>query len=91
MGLPPHFLPGSRHAFTARILTLAAAFALVAFPAAAQIKINEIFPNPLRDPMWFDLPAEQPLIKDGFMHLPTGSGFGMPLRQDVIDRYRADR
>jgi hypothetical protein len=46
MGLPPHFLSGSRNAFTTRVLTLATAFTLLAFPAAAQIKINEIFPNP---------------------------------------------
>jgi len=48
----------------------------------------EIFPNPQRDPMWFDLPERQPLIRDGFMHLPKESGFGIPLRQDTIQRWR---
>jgi L-alanine-DL-glutamate epimerase-like enolase superfamily enzyme len=48
----------------------------------------EIFPNYDRDPMWFDLPVQQPLIKDGYMHLPTGAGFGMPLRQDTIEKWR---
>jgi len=48
----------------------------------------EIFPNYQRDPMWFDLPAEPPLIKDGYMHLPTGAGFGFPLRQDTIEQWR---
>jgi len=48
----------------------------------------EIFPNYNRDPMWFDLPVQQPLIKDGFMHLPAGDGFGIPLRADTIAKYR---
>jgi len=48
----------------------------------------EIFPNYNRDPMWFDLPEKQPLIKDGFMHLPKGNGFGIPLRADTIAKYR---
>ena len=49
----------------------------------------EIFPNYNRDPMWYDLPVTQPTIKDGYMHLPSGPGFGMPLRADVIDKWRA--
>jgi L-alanine-DL-glutamate epimerase-like enolase superfamily enzyme len=48
----------------------------------------EIFPNPQRDPMWFDLPERQPQISDGFMHLPKESGFGISLRQDTIQRWR---
>ncbi len=50
----------------------------------------EIFPNPKRDPLWFELPAERPVIKDGYMHLPAGPGLGMPLNEEVIARYRAD-
>jgi D-arabinonate dehydratase len=49
----------------------------------------EIFPNYERDPMWFDLPVEQPLIRGGCMHLPDLPGFGIPLRADTIDRWRA--
>jgi len=49
----------------------------------------EIFPNYNRDPMWFDLPEKQPAIRDGFMHLPDGAGFGIPLRQDTIEKWRA--
>ena len=49
----------------------------------------EIFPNPQRDPMWFDLPVQHPSIKDGFMKLPDGSGFGLPLRNDTIEKWRA--
>ncbi len=50
----------------------------------------EIFPNYNRNPMWFDLPAERPEIEDGFMRLPAGPGFGLPLSQDIIDKYRGD-
>ena len=50
----------------------------------------EIFPDPDRDPMWYDLPAQRPLIKDGFFHVPNGPGLGMPLNPEVIARYRAD-
>jgi D-arabinonate dehydratase len=49
----------------------------------------EIFPNYQRDPMWFDLPVEQPKIRDGCMHLPDAPGFGIPLRGDTIERWRA--
>jgi len=51
----------------------------------------EIFPNPLRDPMWFDLPEQQPVIAAGLMHLSREPGFGMPLRQDTIARYSTRR
>jgi D-arabinonate dehydratase len=48
----------------------------------------EIFPNYRRDPMWFDLPVAQPVIKDGYMHVPGDPGFGMALRQDTIEQWR---
>ena len=47
MGLLPHDLPGPRPAHPLRTLALTALLSLAALPAAAQIKINEIFPNPL--------------------------------------------
>jgi L-alanine-DL-glutamate epimerase-like enolase superfamily enzyme len=50
----------------------------------------EIFPNPKRDPMWFELPVTHPTIRDGFMELPSGPGLGLELNEDVITRYRAD-
>jgi D-arabinonate dehydratase len=49
----------------------------------------EIFPNYNRDPMWFDLPREQPAIREGFMHLSAGAGFGLPLNASTIERYAA--
>jgi L-alanine-DL-glutamate epimerase-like enolase superfamily enzyme len=50
----------------------------------------EIFPNPERDPLWVELPESRPLIRDGYYYLPSGPGLGMPLRADVIARYRVD-
>jgi D-arabinonate dehydratase len=51
----------------------------------------EIFPDPERDPMWFDLPVQQPRIFEGFMHLNGEPGFGISLRQDVVERYDGNR
>ncbi|MBM3803451.1 MAG: hypothetical protein FJW26_14215 [Acidimicrobiia bacterium] len=48
----------------------------------------EIFPNYNRDPMWFDLPEQQPAIRDGFMHIPDAPGFGIQLRRDTIEKWR---
>lgn len=48
----------------------------------------EIFPNYNRDPMWFDLPVEQPKIRDGCMWLSDAPGFGLPLKLDVIAKWR---
>ena len=50
----------------------------------------EIFPAADRDPIWQELPAERPLIKDGCFQVPAGPGLGLPLNQEVIARYRAD-
>lgn len=47
----------------------------------------EIFPNPERDPMWFELPLRQPPIKDGFMEVPQGPGLGIDLNPQVIEKY----
>jgi D-arabinonate dehydratase len=60
---------------------------LAAFPNTLYV---EIFPNYTRDPMWVDLPVEQPRIRDGYMELPQRPGFGIDLNPDVIARYRAD-
>jgi L-alanine-DL-glutamate epimerase-like enolase superfamily enzyme len=48
----------------------------------------EIFPNYVRDPMWFDLPVEMPIIREGYMHLSDQPGFGLPLKADVIEKWR---
>ncbi len=49
----------------------------------------EIFPDPARDPMWVELPVSVPLIRDGWMQVPQEPGLGMPLNQQIIERYRA--
>ena len=48
----------------------------------------EIFPNPKRDPMWFELPVQQPRIRGGYMELPSGPGLGITLNDSVIEKYR---
>jgi L-alanine-DL-glutamate epimerase-like enolase superfamily enzyme len=48
----------------------------------------EIFPNYNRDPMWFDLPIEQPKIADGYMFCPNKPGFGIDLNNDVVNKWR---
>lgn len=48
----------------------------------------EIFPNYKRDPMWVDLPIEQPRISDGFMLLPKKPGLGIDLNPKVIQKWR---
>jgi L-alanine-DL-glutamate epimerase-like enolase superfamily enzyme len=39
--------------------------------------------------MWFDLPEQQPVIRDGFMQMPDAPGFGLPLRTETIEKWRA--
>lgn len=60
---------------------------LAAVPNALYV---EIFPDPARDPMWFELPVAQPRIEQGYMHVPEAPGIGIPLSEAVIERYRAD-
>lgn len=64
--------------------------ALHCLAAVAHSTFVEIFPNPKRDPMWFELPLEQPRIRNGYMELPDKPGFGIDLNADVIDQYRAE-
>ena len=49
----------------------------------------EIFPDPARDPLWVELPAKHPDIREGLMYVPQEPGLGVPLNPDVIERYRA--
>ncbi len=60
---------------------------LAAVPNALYV---EIFPNYKRDPMWVDLPIEQPVIRDGYMEVPDKPGFGIDLNPEIIEKYRAD-
>jgi L-alanine-DL-glutamate epimerase-like enolase superfamily enzyme len=38
--------------------------------------------------MWFDLPVQQPPIRNGFMELPAGPGLGLQLNEEIIAKYR---
>ena len=49
----------------------------------------EIFPDRDRDPMWYELPVRQPVIKNGYMEVPQGSGLGIELNSDIINKYSA--
>lgn len=49
----------------------------------------EIFPDPERDPMWFELPLAHPRIQGGRMEVPQIPGLGIDLDPVVIDRFRA--
>jgi D-arabinonate dehydratase len=49
----------------------------------------EIFPDRERDPMWHELVAEKPEIRDGAMIPPERPGFGLSYNREVIDRYRS--
>lgn len=50
----------------------------------------EIFPDPARDPMWFELPVQRPVIEKGYMYVPQEPGLGICLNEDVIARFRAN-
>lgn len=49
----------------------------------------EIFGDPQRDPMWFDLPVNRPCIRGGQMEVPQGPGLGIDLNPNVIEQFRA--
>ena len=44
--------------------------------------------HPQRDPIWHGLIANQPVLKDGYVTLPTRPGLGWELDEDYISRYR---
>ena len=49
----------------------------------------EIFPNPSATRCGSSCPSPRPIIRDGYMELPSGPGLGMELNEEVIARYRA--
>jgi D-arabinonate dehydratase len=48
----------------------------------------ECFADPDRDPMWQEVWANRPPIKDGMMDVATGPGFGIVLDEALVARYR---
>jgi L-alanine-DL-glutamate epimerase-like enolase superfamily enzyme len=49
--------------------------------------IQEVFPNPVRDPLWEDLFVGKPEIAGGMLQVPDRPGFGFDLRPEGLDRY----
>ena len=50
----------------------------------------ECFAHPERDPVWRQMWANRPPIKDGKMAVATGDGFGLELDWDMIARFRVN-
>lgn len=50
----------------------------------------EIFNNRIRDPLLWELPDGFPVIANGLMDVPQSPGFGVRLRDEVIEKYRVD-
>jgi L-alanine-DL-glutamate epimerase-like enolase superfamily enzyme len=49
--------------------------------------IQEVFPNPVRDPLWSRLFSEQPQVLDGELVLGDRPGLGLTLDRDVLEHY----
>ncbi len=50
--------------------------------------ILEGFPDPVRDPIWEELYAERPKIKDGYIELPDVPGLGYEIDGGIVEKYR---
>jgi L-alanine-DL-glutamate epimerase-like enolase superfamily enzyme len=49
--------------------------------------IQEVFPNPARDPLWERAFVGKPQIVDGTLHVPDRPGFGFELSHDAVARF----
>jgi L-alanine-DL-glutamate epimerase-like enolase superfamily enzyme len=49
--------------------------------------IQEVFPNPVRDPLWSRLFVEQPQVLNGELVLGDRPGLGVSLDPEVLERY----
>jgi len=49
--------------------------------------IQEVFPNPVRDPLWSRLFTEQPQVLNGELVLGDRPGLGLTLDRDVLEHY----
>jgi L-alanine-DL-glutamate epimerase-like enolase superfamily enzyme len=74
------------HAWSSAIVTAASLAVSFSSPAC---KLFEV--KPLRNPMQHDLVTAPLEHRDGWMLPPTGSGLGIEVIDEVVDRYRADR
>ena len=48
----------------------------------------ECFPDPERDPIWANMILNRPPINDGTIEILQGSGFGLELDWNLIEKYR---
>lgn len=46
--------------------------------------------HPQRDPIWHNVIANRPELKNGHINLPTGPGLGWELDLDYIEKYRIE-
>lgn len=49
--------------------------------------VQEVFPNPIRDPLWAELFVGRPEIADGVLQVPDRPGFGFELNPDGLARF----
>jgi L-alanine-DL-glutamate epimerase-like enolase superfamily enzyme len=49
--------------------------------------ILEVFPNPVRDPLWSELFVEQPPVLGGELVLGDAPGLGVVLNRETLARY----
>ena len=49
--------------------------------------VQEVFPNPVRDPLWAELFTGLPEIVDGILHVPDRPGFGFDVDAAVLERF----
>lgn len=55
--------------------------------AVANGHVQEVFPNPVRDPLWDELFDGKPEVIDGILHVPDRPGFGFELNEEGLARY----
>jgi L-alanine-DL-glutamate epimerase-like enolase superfamily enzyme len=55
--------------------------------AAPSGHILEVFPNPVRDPLWLELFVERPDVIDGVFLCPDRPGLGVTLNMETVERY----
>ena len=51
--------------------------------------VQEVFPNPVRDPLWEGLFVDRPEIVDGVLHVSERPGFGFNLDAEALERFTA--
>lgn len=57
--------------------------------AAPNGHVQEVFPNPVRDPLWSELFLEQPRVVAGEVVLSDRPGLGVVLNRETLERYSA--